>query len=484
MITIPVTRYITTSSTQPIGSSPELELPLELLVESCTPVSAIKPPKTPTEMSAPIPIKIGNAASVRSLTQDAPRQLAEVPRPLDPPHLLPRVSRPLRFRLPMMPRNDGDATRIWRAPGRVNLIGDHTDYQAGFCLPMAIDRECRVTVRTSADSATNEIRARSAQLPGEVVVTSDGSTDPRVVEPAWGRFLAGVVHVLSARGACLPAAELDITSTVPAGSGLSSSSALTVALTVAFAELAELPLDRTELAELALAAEVAATGVPGGLMDQLAAVYAQPGHALLLDCRTLTVDPIAIPRSIGVVVVHSGEPRTLAGSAYAERRAACEAAAARIGVPTLRDASLQQVRNDPRARHVVTENARVLEFAAALRAGDTGALGPLMLASHASLRDDFEVSTPTLDRVVAACMEHGALGARLTGAGFGGCVVALVQRNHADDLLAKVARTLSAPGASDVGPAPLAFAVRPGEPAGPVTSARATPTSSLRTLPV
>lgn len=380
-----------------------------------------------------------------------------------------------------MPRKNGEATRTWRAPGRVNLIGDHTDYQGGLCLPMAIDRECRVAVRSAADASSTEIRARSAQLPGEVVVRCDGRTDPDPVRPAWGRFPAGVVQVLTARGARLPAVDIDVTSTVPAGSGLSSSSALTVALTVAFAELAALPLDRTELAEVALAAEVAATGVPGGLMDQLAAVYAQPGHALLLDCRTLTVDPIPIPRSIGVVVVHSGEPRTLAGSAYAERRAACEAAAARIGVATLRDASLQQVRNDPRARHVVTENARVLEFAAALRAGDTSALGPLMLASHASLRDDFEVSTPALDRVVAACMEHGALGARLTGAGFGGCVVALVQRNHADDLLAKVARTLTTPGPSGI-PAPLAFAVRPGEPAGPVTSGRATPTSSLRTL--
>ena len=255
------------------------------------------------------------------------------------------------------------------------------------------------------------------------------------------------------------------------------------------ADLAELTIERTDLAKLALAAEVAATGVPGGLMDQLAAVYARAGHALLLDCRSLTVDPIAIPRSIGVVVVHSGEPRTLAGSEYAGRRAACEAAAERIGVRTLRDASLQQVRDDPRARHVVSENARVLEFAAALRAGDIGALGPLMLASHASLRDDFAVSTPGLDRAVEACMEHGALGARLTGAGFGGCVVALVQRNHADDLLAKVTRSLAVAN----GPAPMAFAVRAGEPAGPIvpassrgdgaTSARAAPTSSLRIPP-
>ena len=350
----------------------------------------------------------------------------------------------------------------WRAPGRVNLIGDHTDYQDGLCVPMAIDRECRITVTTAT---TSGIRARSHQLEGTVDVAADGTTDPVTVEPPWGRFVAGAVRAARELGATnLPSLDLTVSSTVPAGSGLSSSSALTVALTVTFADLAGVSASRIDLARAALAAEVAAVGVPGGLMDQLAALFATPGHALLLDCRTLQVDPIPIPRALGVVVIHSGEPRTLAGRAYAERRAACEAVAARLGLPTLRDATLQQVRDDPRARHVVTENARVLEFAAALRSGEVGELGPLMLASHASLRDDFEVSTPALDALVDACMEHGALGARLTGAGFGGCVVALVQRNHADDLLARVARSVrAATGADAVG-----FSVRPGEPAGRV----------------
>src|SRR3954468_8873486 len=304
------------------------------------------------------------------------------------------------------PPHDG----TWRAPGRVNLIGDHTDYQDGFCLPMAIDRECRVVVTTAT---TSGIRARSRQLDGTVAVARDGTTDPATVDPRWGRFVAGAVRAVRDLGATsLPAVDLAVASTVPAGSGLSSSSALTVALTVTFADLAGIAAERGDLARAALAAEVAATGVPGGLMDQLAALFATPGHALLLDCRTLQTDPIAIPRALGVVVIHSGEPRALADSAYAQRRAACEAAAARLGVPTLRDATLQQVRADPRSRHVVTENARVLEFAAALRAGEVGELGPLMLASHASLRDDFEVSTPALDALVDACMEHGALGAR------------------------------------------------------------------------
>jgi galactokinase len=352
------------------------------------------------------------------------------------------------------------ASRTWRAPGRVNLIGDHTDYQDGFCLPMAIDRECRITV---TPETTTGIRAQSEQLDGTAEVALDGSTDPATIEPRWARFVAGAVRAVRELGATrVPAVDLAVTSSVPAGSGLSSSSAFTVALTVTFADLAAVHADRVDLARAALAAEVAATGVPGGLMDQMAALFATPGHALLLDCRTLHVDPISIPRAVGVVVIHSGEPRVLADSAYAGRRASCEAAAARLGVPSLRDATLQQVRDDPRARHVVTENARVLEFAAALRAGDVGALGPLMLASHASLRDDFEVSTPTLDALVDACMEHGALGARLTGAGFGGCVVALVQRNHADDLLAKVSRSARA----TTGDEPIGFSVRPGAPAG------------------
>jgi galactokinase len=350
----------------------------------------------------------------------------------------------------------------WRAPGRVNVIGDHTDYQDGFCLPMAVDLDCRVSASPDSGDA---VRARSAQLPGEVVVGVEGRTDPATVEPRWGRFVAGAVAACAARGAHLPACRVTITSSVPAGSGLSSSSALSVALVLTLADLAGLELGWVEVARLALDAEVRATGVPGGLLDQMTALSAVAGHVLLLDCRSLTVEPIPLPRALGVVVVHSGRERSLADSAYAERRAEVEAVAARIGVATLRDATRAQVRNDPRARHVVTENARVLAFADALRAGRIGELGPLMLESHASLRDDYAVSTPELDRTVALLMEHGALGARLTGAGFGGCVVGLVQRNHGDDVLARVTLALTAAGQAD----PLAFAVRPGAPAAEVT---------------
>jgi galactokinase len=327
-----------------------------------------------------------------------------------------------------MPGTDRTVT----APGRVNLMGDHTDYNDGFVLPVAIDRAC--TVRVRASSAKGAIRASSHQLDGEVVVATDGSAEPPTVEPGWGRFVAGVVRALGDRGIEVPPADLDVDTTVPVGSGLSSSSAFAVGLTLALGGDA---LDRVDAARVASAAETLATGVPGGLMDQLASLFGQAGHALLIDCRATTVTPVRIPTTIAVVVVHCGVPRTLVGSEYATRRAECEAVATSLGLEALRDATPEQVRDSPRARHVVSENARVLATADALPRGDLSVLGPLLLASHASLRDDFEVSIPELDTLVDVLVSSGAAGARLTGAGFGGCVVALAQRNHADDVLAK-----------------------------------------------
>jgi galactokinase len=173
-------------------------------------------------------------------------------------------------------------------------------------------------------------------------------------------------------------------------------------------------------------------------MDQMASVFGVDGHALLLDCRDLCVEPVPLPGDVGILVVHSGLPRRLETSAYAVRRAACERAAARLGIVALRDATAAQVSDDPIARHVVAENARVLAFVDALRARDLDACGRLMLASHASLRDDYAVSTPELDRLVELAMEHGAAGARLTGAGFGGCVVALVPHDALDACAAAI----------------------------------------------
>jgi len=351
------------------------------------------------------------------------------------------------------------ADGVVRAPGRVNLIGDHTDYAQGFVLPMAIDRSCLVALRRAA---TRRVRARSLELPGDVDVAADGSDDARTVEPRWGGFVAGAVQAITERGGRVPGLDLVVSSTVPAGSGLSSSSALSVALTMALGGTAGLELGANDVARAALDAEIRATGVPGGLMDQLASVHGVANHVLLIDCRTLAIEPIPLPPELAVLVVHSGVPRTLAGSAYAERRAATERAAARLGIASLRDANLRDVEDDPLARHVVTENARVLAFAAALRARDIEALGPLLLASHASLRDDFAVSTPELDLLVDAFVAAGALGARLTGAGFGGCVVGLAMGRDAPRVLDRTVERYR----DTSGREPSAFVVRAVEGAG------------------
>ncbi|MFN8035666.1 MAG: galactokinase [Acidimicrobiia bacterium] len=350
------------------------------------------------------------------------------------------------------------------APGRVNLIGDHTDYNEGFVFPMAIDRECRVERN---DRAGGRLVARSGEVGGTVELAvadlAAGTVDPREVEPAWGRFVAGVARAVVERGARPHGLELAISSTVPTGSGLSSSSALSVALTLSLARAWELELDGRDAARTALAGEVHATGVPGGLMDQLTSLFGRRGHALLIDCRDLAIEPVPLPDDIGVLVVHSGVARTLAGSAYAQRRAECEAIAAELGVPSLRDATPGQVARLPRARHVVSENRRVLDFVAALRAHDPVALGALLLESHASLRDDYEVSIPELDALVDALVGAGAYGARLTGAGFGGCVVAL---GPAPDLHT-IAATATSRYRAATNREPAAFVCRAVDGAGP-----------------
>jgi galactokinase len=362
----------------------------------------------------------------------------------------------------------------YRAPGRVNLMGDHTDYNDGFVLPMAIDRECVVVWSPGADGA---VRARSEQLAGSVTVAADGRDDPRTVEPAWGRFVAGALRVVTERGGIVAGANLEITSSVPPGSGLSSSSALSVALTLTFAERGGLTFDPIEAARLALAAEVAATGVPGGLMDQLAALCGRAEHALLIDCRSLAIEPVPIAPDLGVLVVHCGLPRTLAGSAYAERRAECERVAAQLGIPSLRDATAAQVTDEPRARHVVSENARVLAAAPALADGDLARLGQLLSESHASLRDDYDVSTPELDRLVELLVDCGAVGARLTGAGFGGCVVAVGPHADGEAVLQRAMARYRA----DTGLEPSGFVAQAVD--GAATSARGAGPSSPRTPP-
>jgi galactokinase len=326
---------------------------------------------------------------------------------------------------------------VVRAPGRVNIIGDHTDYQEGLCLPVAIDRE--VTIRANHRS-DRRVVVRSDRLEGTVDVPAEGEADPARVEPRWGRTVAAVLHELDMRGRPPNGFDAEVASTIPVGSGLSSSAAFEVACAVAACAVAPgFALDGRELARLAQAAEHRATGMPCGVMDQMASVFGRAGHALLLDCRTLEVEPVPIPESLEIVIVHSGLARRLEESAYAQRRTACEVAAARLGYATLRDASAAEVAADPLARHVVSENARVRSFVAALRAGDLDRCGRLMLESHASLRDDFEVSTPELDALVELLVDEGARGARLTGAGFGGCVVAITEAGAGSEIARRAA---------------------------------------------
>lgn len=357
---------------------------------------------------------------------------------------------------PATDRPTRDHVRV-RAPGRVNLIGDHTDYNDGYCLPVALPQACRIrAVRSGRGDAT--WRATSAQEAGVAVVGRRGT--PVGELPAWGRFLGAALTEAFAMNVLPPpgAVDLAIDSDIPVGAGLSSSAALCVALGLVLDALGDGPrLEDGRLVDFAHAVEVEATGVPCGFMDQLASVHGRADHALLLDLRDRSVHAILWPEPVTIVVAHCGVARRVEESEYAKRRAACLAAAKRLGVPALRDATAAQVADDPVARHVVSENARVLAFADALGYGNGERMGKLMLASHASLRDDFRVSTPQLDALVDAFTHAGAWGARLTGAGFGGCVVAVTRTAHAARTIAATIERYRA----DTGIETEPFTVRP-----------------------
>ena len=305
------------------------------------------------------------------------------------------------------------------APGRVNLMGDHTDTTGGLVLPMAIDRGTTVTGRRGGDSV--ELRSANEDEPARVRL---GGADPAKATPPWARYVAGVVAEIG------PAAGFSgtVSTTLPIGAGLSSSAALEVALALALGATD----DPVTLARRCQRAEQRASGVPCGIMDQLASAAGVAGAALRIDCHLLSVAPVPLPEGVDVVVVHSGVARTLAGSAYAERRAQCEAAETVIGPLRSARPGSEAALADPvlrrRARHVLTENARVSAVVTALAQGDLAAVGAAMVESHASLRDDFEVSTPTVDALVERLTATpGVHGARMTGGGFGGCVVAMTE---------------------------------------------------------
>lgn len=340
---------------------------------------------------------------------------------------------------------------VIQAPGRVNLIGEHTDYNEGFVLPCAIDSGTVVAARARSDAflqiAAADFAMEQDRFALDLPISHAGG---------WRDYVRGVAAMLVGEGLSR-GADIAISGDVPKGAGLSSSASLEIALASALARLGRLTLDPTGIARLAQRAENEFVGCASGIMDQLVSARARSGHALLIDCRSLDCRPVPIPDGVAVMVIHSRIERGLVNSAYNERRAQCVLAARHYGVAALRDldsATLESARAglDPtafrRARHVVTENARTLAAAAALGAGDLARVGALMVESHASMRDDFEITLPPIDHLVeiAAMAIGDEGGARMTGGGFGGCVVALAPSAAVEEVRQKIVRDYRAPG--------------------------------------
>lgn len=357
-----------------------------------------------------------------------------------------------------------------QAPGRVNLIGEHTDYNDGFVLPCAIDLGTAVAARARNDAMVETVASDYGEERDSIAV--DG---PIAHAGGWRDYVRGVAVMLQDQGLA-QGADLAVSGDVPKGAGLSSSASLEVAVASTLARLGGLGINPTQIAQLAQRAENEFVGCSCGIMDQLVSARAQAGHALLIDCRSLECRPVPMPEGLAVIVIHSRIERGLVDSAYNERRRQCEAAARHYGVPALRDldeAALAAGREglDPltfrRARHVVSENARTLAAADALAAGDLPRLGKLMAQSHASMRDDFEITLPAIDRLVeiAADAIGSEGGARMTGGGFGGCIVALAPEAAVERVRTAVARHYRSPDGKEA-----AFMVcRPSQGAGPIT---------------
>jgi galactokinase len=331
---------------------------------------------------------------------------------------------------------------VARAPGRVNLIGEHTDYNDGFVLPMAIDRAVWIALRARGDRT---VAVHSLDF-GET--RGFGVADLASPEGGWIEYVRGMAWALEETGRGLDGWEGVAAGDVPIGAGLSSSAAMELATARAFCAVSGFAWDAREMAVLAQRAENGWVGVHCGVMDQMISAAGEGGHALLIDCRSLETRAVPLPPGTAVVILDTGTRRGLVDSAYNERRRDTQAAAAALGVPALRDVSVHALERragtlEPltyrRARHVVTENERTLRAAGALERGDAAEVGRLMGQSHASLRDDYEVSTPTLDALVERLLATpGVHGARLTGAGFGGCALALVDAAAVDDAAVEV----------------------------------------------
>lgn len=326
---------------------------------------------------------------------------------------------------------------LWSAPGRVNLIGEHTDYNEGFVLPFAIDRRTVVALGVRDD---RRIRVAST-FADEMAEIDLDALSPDALS-GWSAYPLGVAWAFSEFGgdlAAVPGVDLFIDSDVPVGAGLSSSAAIESAVALALNDVWQLGLDRRTLARVGQRAENVAVGAPTGIMDQSASLLGQADHAVFLDCRTLESElvPLGLAEAgLAILVIDTGVKHSHATGGYGERRAACERGAAALGYSSLRDATVddlpraQQLLDDVtfrRIRHVITENQRVLDTVAVLKAQGASAIGELLDASHRSMRDDFEISVPELDLAVETAVGAGALGARMTGGGFGGAAIALVK---------------------------------------------------------
>ena len=341
---------------------------------------------------------------------------------------------------------------VWYAPGRVNLIGEHTDYNEGFALPFAISAGICVAAAARDDG----VIALSSRQHGDATVSLPLDALAPGRPGGWAAYPAGVAWALRSAGHHVGGASLAIDADLAAGAGLSSSAALECAAGLALADLNQLVLPRPELAALGRRAENDFVGAPTGLMDQMAVLLCQAGHALLLDCRAGTGTAVPLdPAAAGLVllIIDTRVRHELTDGGYGSRRRACEDAARVLGTRSLRDITdvslLDQLRNRvlrQRARHVVTENQRVLDTAELLRAGQLSRVGALLTASHASLRDDFAVSWPEADVAVEAAIEAGAHGARMTGGGFGGSVIALAPADAAEGVRAAVTARFARPG--------------------------------------
>ncbi|UFS93211.1 galactokinase [Nocardia huaxiensis] len=355
----------------------------------------------------------------------------------------------------------------WLAPGRVNLIGEHTDYNDGFVLPMALPLGVTCVAGVRGDGV---VRLRSRQRAGEPIETSTGALGVSGWSelPEWSHYPLGVLREFTRRGYEVPGVDLDVDGTVPIGAGLSSSAALSCSVALALRDLFAPSVSAAEIIDIARMAENVYVGVPTGVLDQSAAILCTAGHVLFLDVRTGEHEQIPFDLEgfgLELLVIDTGTPHRLVDGEYARRRTECATAAEELDVPFLRDvASIDDTDRltDPvlrrRARHVVSENARVRAVAEQLRTGgDPRAIGPALTAGHRSLRDDFEVSAPPLDTAVDTATAQGAYGARMVGGGFGGSVIALVDHDTTSRVVKSIREAFYARGFQP----PRTFAVTP-----------------------